>query len=134
MGAAGSDVAIHSAGIILMNDQLDRIPFVLKLSHRVVATIRQNLVFSTLFILVAVRAERRRLHPSGTGGGPAYIQFPVCRFQFRPIAARGGGSFMNERRTDSSNRGAIHSLAGLFGLHTIPGRPARLDHAAPVPT
>jgi Cd2+/Zn2+-exporting ATPase len=51
MGAAGSDVAIHSAGIILMNDQLDRIPFVLKLSHRVVATIRQNLVFSTLFIL-----------------------------------------------------------------------------------
>jgi Cd2+/Zn2+-exporting ATPase len=52
MGAAGSDVAIHSAGIILMNDQLDRIPFVLKLSHRVVATIRQNLVFSTLFILV----------------------------------------------------------------------------------
>jgi Cd2+/Zn2+-exporting ATPase len=51
MGAAGSDVAIHSAGIILMNDQLDRIPFVLKLSHRVVATIRQNLIFSTLFIL-----------------------------------------------------------------------------------
>jgi Cd2+/Zn2+-exporting ATPase len=51
MGAAGSDVAIHSAGIVLMNDQLDRIPFVLKLSHRVVATIRQNLVFSTLFIL-----------------------------------------------------------------------------------
>jgi Cd2+/Zn2+-exporting ATPase len=52
MGAAGSDVAIHSAGIILMNDQLNRIPFVLKLSHRVVATIRQNLVFSTLFILL----------------------------------------------------------------------------------
>ncbi|BBO68410.1 ATPase P [Desulfosarcina alkanivorans] len=51
MGAAGSDVAIHSAGIILMNDQLDRIPFVLELSHRVVATIRQNLIFSTLFIL-----------------------------------------------------------------------------------
>jgi len=51
MGAAGSDVAIHSAGIVLMNDQLNRIPFVLKLSHRVVATIRQNLVFSTLFIL-----------------------------------------------------------------------------------
>jgi Cd2+/Zn2+-exporting ATPase len=52
MGAAGSDVAIHSAGIILMNDRLDRIPFILTLSQRVVATIRQNLVFSTLFILL----------------------------------------------------------------------------------
>lgn len=52
MGAAGSDVAIHSAGIILMNNKLDRIPFVLELSRRVVATIRQNLIFSTLFILV----------------------------------------------------------------------------------
>jgi len=51
MGAAGSDVAIHSAGIILMNNKLDRIPFILNLSHRVVATIRQNLIFSTLFIL-----------------------------------------------------------------------------------
>jgi Cd2+/Zn2+-exporting ATPase len=52
MGAAGSDVAIHSAGIILMNDQLNRIPFILNLSHRVVATIRQNLIFSTLFIIL----------------------------------------------------------------------------------
>lgn len=52
MGAAGSDVAIHSAGIILMNDQLNRIPFILELSHSVVATIRQNLIFSTVFILV----------------------------------------------------------------------------------
>jgi len=52
MGAAGSDVAIHSAGVILMNNKLDRIPFVLELSRRVVATIRQNLAFSTLFILV----------------------------------------------------------------------------------
>ncbi len=52
MGAAGSDVAIHSAGIILMNNKLDRIPFILELSRRVVATIRQNLAFSTVFILV----------------------------------------------------------------------------------
>jgi len=51
MGAAGSDVAIHSAGIVLMNDKLDRIPFVLRLSRRVVATVRQNLVLSTIYIL-----------------------------------------------------------------------------------
>lgn len=52
MGAAGNAVAIHSAGIILMNNQLDRIPFILELSRRVVGTIRQNLFLSTLFILV----------------------------------------------------------------------------------
>lgn len=50
MGAAGSDVAIHSAHIVLMNDRLDRIPFIIQLSHRVVAVIRQNLAFSLLFI------------------------------------------------------------------------------------
>ncbi|WP_419661144.1 CadA: predicted cadmium-transporting ATPase [Desulfosarcina variabilis str. Montpellier] len=51
MGAAGSEVAIHSAGIILMNNRLNRVPFILELSRRVVATIRQNLVFSTTFII-----------------------------------------------------------------------------------
>ncbi|MBD3346875.1 MAG: cadmium-translocating P-type ATPase [Chitinivibrionales bacterium] len=51
MGAAGSDVAIHSASIVLMNDNLNRIPFIMRLSHRVTYTIRQNLVFSILYIL-----------------------------------------------------------------------------------
>ncbi len=52
MGAAGSDVAIHSASIVLMNDRLDRIPFVFTLARRVAWTIRQNLIFSVLYILV----------------------------------------------------------------------------------
>jgi Cd2+/Zn2+-exporting ATPase len=52
MGLAGSEVAIHSAGIILMNDRLNRVPFILALSRRVVSTIRQNLFFSTSFIVV----------------------------------------------------------------------------------
>jgi Cd2+/Zn2+-exporting ATPase len=51
MGAAGSDVAMNSAYIVLMNSRLDRVPFILKLSRRVVATIRQNLVLSSLYIL-----------------------------------------------------------------------------------
>jgi len=50
MGAVGSDVAIHSANIVLMNDQLNRIPFIIQLSHRTVAIIRQNLAFSLIFI------------------------------------------------------------------------------------
>jgi Cd2+/Zn2+-exporting ATPase len=51
MGAAGSDVAIHSASIALMNNQLDRIPFLLRLSRRTVAVTRQNLAGVVLYIL-----------------------------------------------------------------------------------
>jgi Cd2+/Zn2+-exporting ATPase len=54
MGAAGSDVAIHSAGIVLMNENLNRIPFVLELSRRAVDTIRQNLMFSTIYVLTLI--------------------------------------------------------------------------------
>jgi len=51
MGAAGSDVAIHSASIALMNNNLDRIPFLVTLSRRTVGVIRQNLVIVVLYIL-----------------------------------------------------------------------------------
>jgi Cd2+/Zn2+-exporting ATPase len=34
-----------------MNENLNRIPFILQLSRRAVATIRQNLIFSTIYVL-----------------------------------------------------------------------------------
>lgn len=46
MGAAGSDVAIHSASIVLLNNKLNRIPFVIGLARRAVAVIHQNLLFA----------------------------------------------------------------------------------------
>ena len=52
MGAAGSDVAIHSARIALMNNNLNRIPFLIDLSRKTSAVIRQNLIFGALFIVV----------------------------------------------------------------------------------
>jgi len=52
MGAAGSDVAIHSASVALMNNNLNRIPFLLELSRRTSAVIRQNLVFGGAFIVI----------------------------------------------------------------------------------
>jgi Cd2+/Zn2+-exporting ATPase len=52
MGAAGSDVAIHSAGIALLSSNLDRIPFLIDLSRRTFAVIRQNLVVGAAFIAV----------------------------------------------------------------------------------
>ncbi len=52
MGAAGSDVAIHSANIALMNNNLNRIPFLIDLSRRTSGIIRQNLWIGGLFILI----------------------------------------------------------------------------------
>ena len=52
MGAAGSDVAIHSASIALMNSNLNRVPFLVELSRRTISVIRQNMIIGGLFILV----------------------------------------------------------------------------------
>lgn len=51
MGAAGSDVAIHSASIALLNSNLNRIPFLIDLSRRTISVIRQNMVIGGLFIV-----------------------------------------------------------------------------------
>jgi Cd2+/Zn2+-exporting ATPase len=52
MGAAGSDVAIESASIALMNNDLRRLPFLIRLSRATTRVIWQNLVFGVLFIVV----------------------------------------------------------------------------------
>ncbi len=51
MGAAGSDVAINSATIVLMNNDLRRLPFLVRLSRRTRQVIHQNLIFGVSFIV-----------------------------------------------------------------------------------
>jgi Cd2+/Zn2+-exporting ATPase len=51
MGAAGSEVAIHSATIALMNNDLRRLPFLVKLSRSTRAVINQNFAFGVCFII-----------------------------------------------------------------------------------
>lgn len=51
MGAAGSDVAIDSASIALMSDDLGRLPFLISLSRRLRSVIVQNLLFGVVFVL-----------------------------------------------------------------------------------
>jgi Cd2+/Zn2+-exporting ATPase len=48
MGAIGSDVAIENADIALMNDNLQIVPYLVKLGRKVVAKIRFNTVFAVL--------------------------------------------------------------------------------------
>src|SRR6266404_3737323 len=49
MGAAGSEVAIHSATIALMNNDLRRLPFLVKLSRSTRQVINQNFLFGVVF-------------------------------------------------------------------------------------
>ena len=54
MGAAGSDVAINSASIALMSDDLKRLPFLLHLSRKTRDIINLNLMFGIVFIAVGI--------------------------------------------------------------------------------
>jgi Cd2+/Zn2+-exporting ATPase len=56
MGAAGSEVAIHSATIALMNNDLRRLPFLVKLSQSTRSVINQNFLFGVLFIIGGLSA------------------------------------------------------------------------------
>lgn len=51
MGAAGSEVAIHSATIALMNNDLRRLPFLVKLSRQTRSVINQNFLIGILFVV-----------------------------------------------------------------------------------
>ena len=46
MGLAGTDVAIETADVALLSDDLSRLPQLLELSARAISVIRQNLLFS----------------------------------------------------------------------------------------
>ena len=58
MGAAGSDVAINSASIALMNDDLRRIPFLVEVSRRTRRVINQNLAFGVTFIVLGISLSK----------------------------------------------------------------------------
>ena len=50
MGAAGSDVALESAQVALMNSELNRLPFLLRLARKMKATVLQNFFAGSVII------------------------------------------------------------------------------------
>jgi Cd2+/Zn2+-exporting ATPase len=59
MGAAGSEVAIHSATIALMNNDLRRLPFLIRLSRMARSVINQNFLFGVIFIVGGLAAAAK---------------------------------------------------------------------------
>lgn len=64
MGGVGSDIAVDAAGIALVNDDIKEIPHLLRLSKRMMLTIKGNLTFSMALNFVAiVLAVTGKLNP-----------------------------------------------------------------------
>jgi Cd2+/Zn2+-exporting ATPase len=57
MGGAGSDVALETADVVLVADDLTRLPYAVSLSQRTRRTIIQNLTFSLAVIVTLVTAS-----------------------------------------------------------------------------
>jgi Cd2+/Zn2+-exporting ATPase len=57
MGAAGSDVALETADIVLMSDRLERIASAVELGRRSQRIVKQNIVFALTFIAVLIVAN-----------------------------------------------------------------------------
>ena len=56
MGAKGTEVALETADIALMQDDISKLPFLIKLGRRMVATVKWNIFFGLVFNLIAVLA------------------------------------------------------------------------------
>jgi Cd2+/Zn2+-exporting ATPase len=56
MGVAGSDVALETADVALMADDLGRLPFLMGLGRATLRVIRQNIAFALLIKAVAIAA------------------------------------------------------------------------------
>lgn len=54
MGAAGSDVALETADIALMGDNLSLLPFAIKLSRKAKSIIKQNLIISLGMVVILI--------------------------------------------------------------------------------
>ncbi len=56
MGGAGSDTALETADVVLMADDLSKLPFTVRLSRMALTVIKQNITFSLVIKAIAVAA------------------------------------------------------------------------------
>ena len=120
MGAAGSEVAIHSATIALMNNDLRRLPFLVKLSRSTRAVINQNFLFGVAFIIGGMTLSALSYVPPDHGRGHAHRRFADRGLQQRAPRAQGRG-------TRALPAGARSARAGTAGCAGAEGRAGAQD-------
>jgi len=54
MGGIGSDIAVEASDAVLVSDDIQRIPYLIEISHRVMRKININIIFSLSLNFVAV--------------------------------------------------------------------------------
>ena len=54
MGGAGTDAALETADIVLMSDDLEKLPFTIRLSKKALKIIKQNILFALSLKLIAL--------------------------------------------------------------------------------
>lgn len=54
MGLSGSDIATNSAGVALMTDELNRVPFLIELARKTRVIIAQNIAASIVIVLIGL--------------------------------------------------------------------------------
>jgi len=109
MGAAGSDVALETADVALMADDLSRLPFAVGLSRAARRMIRQNLWFSLGVVAFLIPATL-----FGLGIGPAVAihegsTLVVVANALRLLAYKESRSIILARVEGSAGIGRIYS-------------------------
>lgn len=90
MGGVGSDVAMETADLVLMADELERLPDALRLARKARRTVVQNLLFAAgvitvLVIAVLFNALTLPLAVVGHEGSTILVAFNGIRLLVRPI-------------------------------------------------
>jgi Cd2+/Zn2+-exporting ATPase len=90
MGAAGTDVAMETADVVLMSNSLKNVPFAIGLSRRARTVVFQNLAFAMAVIVMLVSSSLG-LHLPLTFGvvGHEGSTVLVCLYGLRLLAYRG---------------------------------------------
>lgn len=80
MAAAGSDVAINSASVALMNNDLSRLAFLIRLSRITRRVVTQNLTFGVIFITVGIFLSGKGIIPTGVAAALHLVSSLVIVF------------------------------------------------------
>jgi Cd2+/Zn2+-exporting ATPase len=90
MGAAGTDVAVETASVALMNDDMGKLSHLFSLSHETLRTIRISVMFSmSMNVMSLVLSSLGIIGPAMGALMHELSAIPVMAFSARLVSFRG---------------------------------------------